>query len=132
MCRDIPRYSYRQDKHSPICVNETTEVCQCSTKSDVKFISYIQIIKTLLGIVFVFIHFHQMKRTGCAIHTLDVSAFLNSTYEDQLENSFHVEATVTEEGTGDPLSLERRVLKSDFIKMQVSLSPYICILQRSP
>ncbi|XP_042595366.1 alpha-2-macroglobulin-like [Cyprinus carpio] len=65
VCRDIPRYSYRQDKHSPICVNETTE----------------------------------MKRTGCAIHTLDVSAFLNSTYEDQLENSLHVEAIVTEEGT---------------------------------
>uniref|UniRef100_A0A8C1FYI2 Alpha-2-macroglobulin-like n=1 Tax=Cyprinus carpio TaxID=7962 RepID=A0A8C1FYI2_CYPCA len=65
MCRDILSYSYRQDKHSPICVNETTE----------------------------------MKRTGCASHTLDVSVFLNSTYEDQLENSFHVEATVTEEGT---------------------------------
>uniref|UniRef100_A0A8C2BBK7 Uncharacterized protein n=1 Tax=Cyprinus carpio TaxID=7962 RepID=A0A8C2BBK7_CYPCA len=65
MCRDILSYSYRQDKHSPRCVNETTE----------------------------------MKRTGCAIHTLDVSVFLNSTYEDQLENSFHVEATVTEEGT---------------------------------
>uniref|UniRef100_A0A8C2BCI5 Alpha-2-macroglobulin-like protein 1 n=1 Tax=Cyprinus carpio TaxID=7962 RepID=A0A8C2BCI5_CYPCA len=53
MCRDILSYSYRQDKHSPRCVNETTEVCQCSTKSDVKFISCIQIIKTLLGIVFV-------------------------------------------------------------------------------
>uniref|UniRef100_A0A8C0YDK5 Alpha-2-macroglobulin-like n=1 Tax=Cyprinus carpio carpio TaxID=630221 RepID=A0A8C0YDK5_CYPCA len=65
MCRDILSYSYRQDKHSPICVNETTE----------------------------------MKRTGCAIHTLDVSVFLNSTYEDQLENSLHVEAIVTEEGT---------------------------------
>uniref|UniRef100_A0A673I2F4 Alpha-2-macroglobulin-like n=1 Tax=Sinocyclocheilus rhinocerous TaxID=307959 RepID=A0A673I2F4_9TELE len=33
VCRDIPRYSHRRDKHSPICVNETTEVCQCSTKS---------------------------------------------------------------------------------------------------
>ncbi|XP_026138194.1 alpha-2-macroglobulin-like [Carassius auratus] len=65
VCRDIPRYSYWRDKHSPICVNETTE----------------------------------MKRTGCAIHTLDLSAFLNSTYENQLENSLHVEATVTEEGT---------------------------------
>ncbi|XP_058601047.1 alpha-2-macroglobulin-like [Onychostoma macrolepis] len=65
VCRDIPSYSYRPDKHSPICVNETTE----------------------------------MKKTGCAIHTLDVSAFLNSTYEDRLENSLHVEATVTEEGT---------------------------------
>uniref|UniRef100_A0A672KQK4 Alpha-2-macroglobulin-like n=1 Tax=Sinocyclocheilus grahami TaxID=75366 RepID=A0A672KQK4_SINGR len=32
VCRDIPRYTYRRDKHSPICVNETTEVCQCSTK----------------------------------------------------------------------------------------------------
>ncbi|XP_026138197.1 alpha-2-macroglobulin-like isoform X3 [Carassius auratus] len=65
VCRDIPHYSYWGDKHSPICVNETTE----------------------------------MKRTGCAIHTLDISAFLNSTYENQLENSLHVEATVTEEGT---------------------------------
>ncbi|XP_026138185.1 alpha-2-macroglobulin-like isoform X2 [Carassius auratus] len=65
VCRDIPRYSYWGDKHSPICVNITTE----------------------------------MKRTGCAIHTLDLSAFLNSTYEDELENSLHVEATVTEEGT---------------------------------
>uniref|UniRef100_A0A672KK47 Alpha-2-macroglobulin-like n=1 Tax=Sinocyclocheilus grahami TaxID=75366 RepID=A0A672KK47_SINGR len=25
VCRDIPRYTYRRDKHSPICVNETTE-----------------------------------------------------------------------------------------------------------
>ncbi|XP_059370476.1 alpha-2-macroglobulin-like [Carassius carassius] len=65
VCRDIQRYSYWGDIHSPICVNETTE----------------------------------MKRTGCAIHTLDLSAFLNSTYENQLENSLHVEATVTEEGT---------------------------------
>ncbi|XP_059370485.1 alpha-2-macroglobulin-like [Carassius carassius] len=65
VCRDIQRFSYWGDIHSPICVNETTE----------------------------------MKRTGCAIHTLDLSAFLNSTYENQLENSLHVEATVTEEGT---------------------------------
>ncbi|XP_016334437.1 ovostatin homolog, partial [Sinocyclocheilus anshuiensis] len=65
VCRDIPRYSHRHDKHSPICVNETTE----------------------------------MKKTGCAIHTLDISTFLNSTYNDRLENSLHVEATVTEEGT---------------------------------
>uniref|UniRef100_A0A672KPF3 Alpha-2-macroglobulin-like n=1 Tax=Sinocyclocheilus grahami TaxID=75366 RepID=A0A672KPF3_SINGR len=65
VCRDIPRYTYRRDKHSPICVNETTE----------------------------------MKKTGCAIHTLDISTFLNSTYNDRLENSLHVEATVTEEGT---------------------------------
>uniref|UniRef100_A0A8C2KK18 Uncharacterized protein n=1 Tax=Cyprinus carpio TaxID=7962 RepID=A0A8C2KK18_CYPCA len=81
VCRDIPRYSYRQDKHSPICVNETTEVCQCS----------------------------------CAIHTLDVSAFLNSTYEDQLENSLHVEAIVTEEGTGDPLKIT--MTKSESISL---------------
>uniref|UniRef100_A0A672KNV3 Alpha-2-macroglobulin bait region domain-containing protein n=1 Tax=Sinocyclocheilus grahami TaxID=75366 RepID=A0A672KNV3_SINGR len=65
VCRDIPRYTYRRDEHSPICVNETTE----------------------------------MKKTGCAIHTLDISTFLNSTYNDRLENSLHVEATVTEEGT---------------------------------
>ncbi|XP_016394935.1 LOW QUALITY PROTEIN: pregnancy zone protein-like [Sinocyclocheilus rhinocerous] len=58
VCRDIPRYSHRRDKHSPICVNETTE----------------------------------MKKTGCAIHTLDISTFLNSTYNDRLENSLHVEA----------------------------------------
>ncbi len=42
-----------------------------------------------------------MKRTGCTIHTLDASAFLNSTNHDQLENDIHVEATVTEEGTGE-------------------------------
>ncbi|XP_058601051.1 alpha-2-macroglobulin-P-like [Onychostoma macrolepis] len=65
VCRDIPRYSHRPDKHSPICVNETIE----------------------------------MKKTGCAIHTLHASAFSNSTYEDRLENSLHIEATVTEEGT---------------------------------
>ncbi len=64
-----------------------------------------------------------MKKTGCAIHTLDISTFLNSTYEDELENSLHVEATVTEEGTGELLITERRVLKSDLIKMQVSRSP---------
>ncbi len=60
-----------------------------------------------------------MKRTGCAIHTLEISTFLNSTYHDRLENSLHVEATVTEEGTGELLITERRVLKSDFIKMNV-------------
>uniref|UniRef100_A0A673I2E5 Alpha-2-macroglobulin-like n=1 Tax=Sinocyclocheilus rhinocerous TaxID=307959 RepID=A0A673I2E5_9TELE len=37
VCRDIPRYSHRRDKHSPICVNETTEVCQCSTKSGIVY-----------------------------------------------------------------------------------------------
>ncbi|KAK2881132.1 hypothetical protein Q8A67_018400 [Cirrhinus molitorella] len=41
----------------------------------------------------------EIKKTGCAIHTLDVSAFLNSTNENRLENSLHVEATVTEDGT---------------------------------
>lgn len=80
-----------------------------------------------------------MKRTGCAIHTLDASAFFYSTNHDELENYIHVEAAVTEEGTGELVMLliliaitEMRVLKSDFIEMQVSRSPSICILQRSP
>ncbi|XP_052431625.1 alpha-2-macroglobulin [Carassius gibelio] len=41
----------------------------------------------------------EIKKTGCAIHTIDVSVFLNSTLKTNLQNSLHVEATVTEEGT---------------------------------
>ncbi|XP_051522156.1 alpha-2-macroglobulin-like [Myxocyprinus asiaticus] len=41
----------------------------------------------------------EMKETGCASHTFNVSAFLNSTLKDQLQNSLHVEVKVTEEGT---------------------------------
>ncbi|XP_052433050.1 alpha-2-macroglobulin-like [Carassius gibelio] len=84
VCRNIQRYSYWGDKHSPICVNITTE----------------------------------MKRTGCAIHTLDLSAFLNSTYEDELENSLHVEATVTEEGT------EITMTKSETISLTYEIGKF--------
>ncbi|XP_056119468.1 alpha-2-macroglobulin-like [Rhinichthys klamathensis goyatoka] len=41
----------------------------------------------------------EIKKTGCAIHTLDTSVFLNATLKDRLENSLRVEAMVTEEGT---------------------------------
>ncbi|XP_073673662.1 alpha-2-macroglobulin-like isoform X2 [Garra rufa] len=41
----------------------------------------------------------ETERTGCAIHTLDVSAFLNATLAGFLRNSLHVEAMITEEGT---------------------------------
>ncbi|XP_051521443.1 murinoglobulin-1-like [Myxocyprinus asiaticus] len=41
----------------------------------------------------------EMKETGCASHTFNVSAFLNSTLKDQLQNSLHIEVKVTEEGT---------------------------------
>ncbi|XP_058600481.1 alpha-2-macroglobulin-like isoform X1 [Onychostoma macrolepis] len=39
------------------------------------------------------------KKTGCAIHTIDVSVFLNSTLKFSLQNSLRVEAMVTEEET---------------------------------
>ncbi|XP_059370484.1 alpha-2-macroglobulin-like [Carassius carassius] len=41
----------------------------------------------------------EIKKTGCAIHTIDVSVFLNSTLKEYLQNYLHVETTVTEEGT---------------------------------
>lgn len=41
----------------------------------------------------------EIKKTGCAIHTLETSVFLNATLKDRLENSLRVEAMVTEEGT---------------------------------
>ncbi|XP_048017393.1 alpha-2-macroglobulin-like [Megalobrama amblycephala] len=40
----------------------------------------------------------EIKKTGCAVHTLDTSIFLNAP-EDRLQNSLAVEAMVTEEGT---------------------------------
>ncbi|XP_026082079.1 alpha-2-macroglobulin-like isoform X1 [Carassius auratus] len=41
----------------------------------------------------------EIKKTGCATHTLDASVFFNSTLKYSLENSLKVEAMVTEEGT---------------------------------
>ncbi|XP_052472873.1 alpha-2-macroglobulin isoform X3 [Carassius gibelio] len=41
----------------------------------------------------------EIKKTGCATHTLDASVFFNSTLNYNLENSLEVEAMVTEEGT---------------------------------
>ncbi|KAK9962090.1 hypothetical protein ABG768_007472 [Culter alburnus] len=41
----------------------------------------------------------EIKNTGCAVHTLDTSIFLNATLKDRLLNSLNVEAMVTEEGT---------------------------------
>ncbi|KAF4104074.1 hypothetical protein G5714_015061 [Onychostoma macrolepis] len=41
----------------------------------------------------------EVKKTGCAIHTIDVSVFLNSTVKSSLQNSLLVEAMFTEEGT---------------------------------
>ncbi|XP_048014337.1 alpha-2-macroglobulin-like isoform X2 [Megalobrama amblycephala] len=41
----------------------------------------------------------EIKKTGCAIHTLDTSVFLNTTLKAVLQNSLHVEAVLTEEGT---------------------------------
>ncbi|KAL1260697.1 hypothetical protein QQF64_008524 [Cirrhinus molitorella] len=76
VCRGILRYSHRRKTHSPICVNDTTEI----------------------------------KKTGCAIHTIDVSSFLNSTYEDQLKNSLRVKATVIEEGTEITMTKSETIL----------------------
>ncbi|XP_016300781.1 alpha-2-macroglobulin-like [Sinocyclocheilus anshuiensis] len=41
----------------------------------------------------------EIKKTGCAIHTLDASVFFNSTLKYNLQNSLRVEAMVTEEET---------------------------------
>ncbi|XP_043115320.1 alpha-2-macroglobulin-like [Puntigrus tetrazona] len=60
----------------------------------------------------------EMTSSGCAIHTLDVSAFLNSTHEHQLENSLHVEATVTEEGT------EITMTKSETISLTYEIGKF--------
>uniref|UniRef100_A0A673KB17 Alpha-2-macroglobulin-like n=1 Tax=Sinocyclocheilus rhinocerous TaxID=307959 RepID=A0A673KB17_9TELE len=42
---------------------------------------------------------NPIKKTGCAIHTLDASVFFNSTLKYNLQNSLRVEAMVTEEET---------------------------------
>ncbi|XP_073673332.1 alpha-2-macroglobulin-like [Garra rufa] len=60
----------------------------------------------------------EVKKTGCAIHTLDVSAFLNSTDENQLENYLRVEATVTEEGT------EITMTKSETISLTFEIGKF--------
>ncbi|ROK23402.1 Alpha-2-macroglobulin [Anabarilius grahami] len=41
----------------------------------------------------------EIKKTGCAIHTLDASVFFNATLKYRLQDSLRVEAMVTEEGT---------------------------------
>ncbi|XP_067306995.1 alpha-2-macroglobulin-like [Pseudorasbora parva] len=41
----------------------------------------------------------EIKKTGCAIHTIDTSVLLNATLNNRLQNSLRVEAMVTEEGT---------------------------------
>ncbi|XP_051966606.1 alpha-2-macroglobulin-like [Xyrauchen texanus] len=46
-----------------------------------------------------FIETFEMKKTGCASHTFNASAFMNSTLNDQLQNYLEVEVKVTEEGT---------------------------------
>ncbi|XP_043115319.1 alpha-2-macroglobulin-like [Puntigrus tetrazona] len=60
----------------------------------------------------------EMTSSGCAIHTLDVSVFLNSTHEHQMENSLHVEATVTEEGT------EITMTKSETISLTYEIGKF--------
>ncbi|XP_067306996.1 alpha-2-macroglobulin-like [Pseudorasbora parva] len=41
----------------------------------------------------------EIKKTGCAIHTIDTSVFFNTTLNNRLQNSLRVEAMVTEDGT---------------------------------
>ncbi|XP_067236257.1 alpha-2-macroglobulin-like [Chanodichthys erythropterus] len=41
----------------------------------------------------------EIEKTGCAIHTLDTSVFLNTTLKAVLQNFLYVEAVLTEEGT---------------------------------
>ncbi|XP_077063222.1 alpha-2-macroglobulin-like [Siphateles boraxobius] len=41
----------------------------------------------------------EIKKTGCAIHTLDTSVFFNAKLNDAIRKSLRVDAMVTEEGT---------------------------------
>lgn len=42
-----------------------------------------------------------MSQSGCAFHILNVSTFMNSKFEENLENNLNVTVTLTEEGTGE-------------------------------
>ncbi|KAI7790049.1 alpha-2-macroglobulin-1 [Triplophysa rosa] len=49
----------------------------------------------------------EMKETGCAVHSFNVSAF---TLNNQLQNSLHVDVKVTEEGTGTIMTKSESIL----------------------
>ncbi|XDV32424.1 hypothetical protein PO909_003242 [Leuciscus waleckii] len=65
----------------------------------------------------------EIKKTGCAIHTLEISVFFNATLKDRLENSLRVEAMVTEEGTeitmtkSESVSLTYEIGKATFTEL---------------
>lgn len=45
-----------------------------------------------------------MSQTGCAFLALNVSTFINSEFEANLENKLNATVTLTEEGTGESLT----------------------------
>ncbi len=45
-----------------------------------------------------------MNNTGCASLTFNTSAFFNTKFENELQDSFLVNVNVTEEGTGELLA----------------------------
>lgn len=47
---------------------------------------------------------YQMNSTGCASLTFSTSTFFNSRFENNLQDTFLVNASVTEEGTGELLA----------------------------
>ncbi|XP_060743884.1 alpha-2-macroglobulin-like isoform X3 [Tachysurus vachellii] len=53
----------------------------------------------------------KMSQNGCAFHLLNVSTFMNSEFEDNLENNLNVTVTLTEEGT------EFSMVKSEIISL---------------
>ncbi|XP_060743883.1 alpha-2-macroglobulin-P-like isoform X2 [Tachysurus vachellii] len=53
----------------------------------------------------------KMSQNGCAVHILNVSTFMNSEFEDNLENNLNVTVTLTEEGT------EFSMVKSEIISL---------------
>ncbi|KAK9962088.1 hypothetical protein ABG768_007470 [Culter alburnus] len=61
----------------------------------------------------------EIKKTGCAVHTLDASVFLNATLKDSLLNSLDVEAMVTEEGT------EITMTKSESVSLSYEIGKVI-------
>ncbi|XP_067306986.1 alpha-2-macroglobulin-like [Pseudorasbora parva] len=65
----------------------------------------------------------EIKKTGCAIHTIDTSVLLNATLNERLQNFLDVEAMVTEEGTeitmrkSESVSLTYEIGKATFTEL---------------
>ncbi|XP_047676892.1 alpha-2-macroglobulin-like [Tachysurus fulvidraco] len=65
----------------------------------------------------------KMSQTGCVFHILNVSTFMNSEFEDNLENNLNVTVILTEEGTefsmakSESISITYLIGKVEFVDL---------------